>query len=458
MKKIFINLLILIFSSFFTIFLCEITAKYFLKIPSFSELRLQFKVNNVPSFAPGFYRASDEYPMENKKDLNITFEKLSVPITSYIKTDSYGYRNPEGLYGKASTLIVGDSVVFGYGLSNDQILSRKLNEELTGGVYNLSVSGWGPASYMKVINNYISNNEIKNIIILYFDGNDATNLRNSCWPELKTCEAPKLGSIKRKDLYHNRIYGLPNIVLTSFLKNSSLIYAVYQFQAGNSIGIFSNKVKPTQISNDSKLKILNGYDSLKKGWCVTDKDKKNIAKIKELVTKDNYNKADDLSYNLAASLLKKECEPIVNGNSFGSGNERKMNYTFVSRYNMTLLNKEQTIKSLKSDFKCDYKCKTISKTEIFLNWLNDLKKSYNVNLFILPSEYHLYSLDKKSLNKICDYSQIQFNCFDLTKDIKEYYSYSNKSLYLDGGHLTVNGTNFILKKIINYAFPINTKK
>jgi len=221
------NLLLVLGSVLFSIILFEIIASQIFNIPNFNDLELRYKINGIKTFSPGFYQKSSSYPIKGKKNINILYEDMRThPISSRVETDSLGYRNSKKHSENAKIVLVGDSVAFGYGLSNNEMISSILEPEIGEKIYNLSVSGWGPASYMKAVGEYAKHNAFDSLIVLYFTGNDDANLNNSCWPELAQCKAPSAGKITRSDMASYTIYAPHNALVVSPLRYSSLAYLI----------------------------------------------------------------------------------------------------------------------------------------------------------------------------------------------------------------------------------------
>ena len=181
---------------------------------------------------------------------------FSYPYPSRVETDSLGYRNSEERINNAQTLIVGDSVVFGYGLPTSETIPSILEFESGETVYNLAVSGWGPASYMKAVSDYSKNNSFKNLIILYTLMNDDINFWRACWPELDMCQAPKQGPVTRMDMHEFTVMAPPNFLLTSLLRHSSLVYIIFSFINESPYQIFNQQYNDDALlPDDTSVKI-----------------------------------------------------------------------------------------------------------------------------------------------------------------------------------------------------------
>jgi len=448
------NVLIIISSLLFSVFLCEIIASKIFRIPSFYELELRYKIDGVKAFATGFYQKSNNFPIESKKNIDVIFEDaLYYPFPSRVETDSLGYRNPEGHNKNAKTLIVGDSVVFGYGLPNSEIISSILESESGENVYNLSVSGWGPASYMKAVSDYSKDNAFSNLIIIYSLSNDDYNLGNSCWPELEMCKAPDDGPVTRSDMLSFSIYAPPNVLMTSLLKHSSIVYLTYSYFNKTPVQLFNQEYDfnsdPTDVS---VTKALDSLSYLSKGHCVSKDDKDKISNIKSLIINGKFSDADRASYDLTKKLISQGCAPLVMGDSFSDPIKRKMNYTFVSRNNMSELMNEMNKKNMseappRKENWCKFQCGELEKKEIFINWIKEASLQYNLSIFLLPPEYRIYESTEKLSHWLCEDPSIEFDCFDLRDEFFNYYAQNEDALFHDGPHLNKLGVNFLVDKI-----------
>ncbi len=448
------NSFVLFLSILCSLVLAEITVKQFFSIPSFSELELRYLLNGVRSFTPGFYLKSNEFPIESKRNIDIVYEDMySTPFSSRVSTDSLGFRNKQGAAGKAKTVVVGDSLTFGYGLSDDETITSRLETEVGGGFYNLSVSGWGPASYMKAVQDFSRENQFSNLFILYFTGNDDYNLKSACWPELQMCQSPDSGSITRKDMKDYRVYAPPNYLVLTPLKYSSLVYLIFSYFNESPVELFNKDLNSTfeQPSVKDITKTLGSLDSLSKGYCISKNDKEKIFEIKSLIRAGRFSEADRVSYIFSKGLISRDCAPLVLGTGFTDGLEKKMNYAFLARWNVSSLNVKRRKRKeflFNDRNECDFQCKDYTKEQIFVKWMNDMAKKHNVYVFVLPAEYLLDLRNSpNSLHWTCKASGRKYNCVDLRGDIFYYYNNNDRALYHDGSHLNKLGVDFVVEKI-----------
>jgi hypothetical protein len=85
--------------------------------------------------------------------------------------DQWGYRNPVGLE-KADAILIGDSYVEGWYVSDDQTVSRRLQIHLERPVANLGVAGYGPMQELRVLKRDGLRYQPKTVIWFFFEGND----------------------------------------------------------------------------------------------------------------------------------------------------------------------------------------------------------------------------------------------------------------------------------------------
>ena len=99
-------------------------------------------------------------------------ETTTVNNKSYT-TNSFGFRSPEVDMAKKHILIIGDSVAWGFGVSDDETLSYYLGKKLKSfQVLNLGVSGYGITQYYLNLKRNIDKVNPEMVIIVITTGND----------------------------------------------------------------------------------------------------------------------------------------------------------------------------------------------------------------------------------------------------------------------------------------------
>jgi len=108
-----------------------------------------------------------------------------------ISSNSLGFRSPEADKTKEHILIVGDSVAWGHGLSDDETVSFFLQKDLNNKynnlqVLNLGVSGYGIDQYYMWLKKNIQKTNPKVVIVIIYSGNDVAETgRNYAWGKSK---------------------------------------------------------------------------------------------------------------------------------------------------------------------------------------------------------------------------------------------------------------------------------
>lgn len=103
---------------------------------------------------------------------------LSEPSFTFA-TDRLGFRNPRLPVDRASVVVVGDSMAFGYGVEVDQgwvaLLDRASPSEA---VVNLGMIGAGPQQYERIHNRFGRGFRPRLVMLMLFPGNDLTDAHN----------------------------------------------------------------------------------------------------------------------------------------------------------------------------------------------------------------------------------------------------------------------------------------
>ena len=104
---------------------------------------------------------------------------------SIFKSDRFGFNNPDNEWDSAEIeyLIVGDSYAFGSCLNRPHDIASKLRNLTNKNVLNISYPGNGPLIEYATLREYLNKN-VKNIIWLYFEGNDNNDLYNEIKSEI----------------------------------------------------------------------------------------------------------------------------------------------------------------------------------------------------------------------------------------------------------------------------------
>lgn len=124
------------------------------------------------------------------------------------KSDKFGFRNSNNLYGKNIPIIVGDS--YGHGICHNNHFQKIQNKAI-----NLSYSGSGPIFQSIIIKEYLAKYKTDKIIWLFYNGNDLTDVLN----EKKSSLLNKHFNNKEIFNYFNKKNDIDKKVHKFYLKN-----------------------------------------------------------------------------------------------------------------------------------------------------------------------------------------------------------------------------------------------
>ena len=112
--------------------------------------------------------------------------------------DRWGYRNAEDL-DQADVVLIGDSYVEGWYVSDEHTTARRLQEQLNQSVANLGIAGYGTMQELRVLQRDAMRFHPKVVIWFFFEGNDLydderfENFLNAASPEPPDRTASPLG-------------------------------------------------------------------------------------------------------------------------------------------------------------------------------------------------------------------------------------------------------------------------
>ncbi|MGH6942806.1 MAG: GDSL-type esterase/lipase family protein, partial [Geminicoccaceae bacterium] len=116
----------------------------------------------VPDPYFGYRYRPDLMGQLSREDLNFTFT-----------TDDHGFRNPSPWPEQADVVAVGDSMVFGYGVEDEQAWPRLVAKELPDTeIVNLGLIGAAPQQYLRVLEAFGLALHPKLVLFMLFPGND----------------------------------------------------------------------------------------------------------------------------------------------------------------------------------------------------------------------------------------------------------------------------------------------
>ena len=109
----------------------------------------RYRIDKNPAFCLGYFTSHRSLPFALKPGFRHMLEdKAHHPQPWSVGLDARGYRNPT-FSGPYDIVFVGDSVTFGYGVSDNETITHYASQ--TTRAYNLAIPGAGPAMYMDMI-------------------------------------------------------------------------------------------------------------------------------------------------------------------------------------------------------------------------------------------------------------------------------------------------------------------
>ncbi|MGR3177721.1 MAG: hypothetical protein ACUZ8E_06655 [Candidatus Anammoxibacter sp.] len=320
------NIFLLIASVIAALVISEITLRLiFPHTPTFNSYFPRYIVDNNPSYVSGLTKNDPVLPFSSVPDYSHTLTDLAYHPKPYkISLDRYGYRNSSE-YQHYDNVIVGDSVAFGSGVNDDQTVSAILGQHSK--VYNLSISGAGPAMYMEMIDSFLKRKTTDNITILFFLGNDIRNLKSAYWNELADCLPPK-SKITRKDI--SATPASPPIILSlPVLRSSFLAHFIYNLKNRNETDLANlsnlhsmisrkaitdlrNSINISNTIQNNKPKAIKLLNELIEAEGIDTEKKSLVNEIINEINKDDIEEVFDKMRNVSMSFINSNRYPIGN--------------------------------------------------------------------------------------------------------------------------------------------------
>lgn len=97
------------------------------------------------------------------------------------RSDGYGWRNPE-TWESADLVVLGDSIVYGHGVDEEQTTAHFLRGLLQQRVVNMGMTGASPVHYLAYLHNFALPLEPR-VVVVFFFTNDLQDLRKRRSPE-----------------------------------------------------------------------------------------------------------------------------------------------------------------------------------------------------------------------------------------------------------------------------------
>ena len=148
--------------------------------PVFRQNQYFFHDDNLNDYFQNFILQS--FNDKKKIPFRGPFNKFSLGsneegVREIITNDKYGYVNFNEVYDKnIDILIIGDSMAEGLPFDNNDNISGVINKKTNFNSINLGIGGSGPLTSLGVLKEYGKYFKPKNIIYLFFEGNDLADL------------------------------------------------------------------------------------------------------------------------------------------------------------------------------------------------------------------------------------------------------------------------------------------
>ena len=91
------------------------------------------------------------------------------------QSDAFGWRNPT-TWDAADVVLLGDSMIYGHGVNEEQTTAHFLRRQLGQTVVNLGITGGSPVHYLAYLRNFALPLEPR-VIVVFFFGNDLEDIR-----------------------------------------------------------------------------------------------------------------------------------------------------------------------------------------------------------------------------------------------------------------------------------------
>ena len=102
------------------------------------------------------------------------------------ESDRYGFNNPDNQWDKnvIENVLIGDSYVEGSCVNRPEDISSVVRSKSGNRTLNLGVGGSGILIQLAILEEYLKNRRVKNLILFFYEGNDLKNLKNELDIEL----------------------------------------------------------------------------------------------------------------------------------------------------------------------------------------------------------------------------------------------------------------------------------
>ncbi len=175
-------------------------------------------------------------------------------------TDAHGFRNTGPWPERADVVAVGDSEVFGWGVSADSAWTARVSGSLNVCVMNLGLPGMAPTQYLRVYERFGSALRPRVVLFGLFPGNDLTDEREfDSW-----LAAGSPGNFSTWKFNHGASPGL----VKRFMEHSYLYWLAREGMTGNRD---NESVKPVRFADGSRIRFAPVFLSRQAGLARPDR-------------------------------------------------------------------------------------------------------------------------------------------------------------------------------------------
>jgi hypothetical protein len=478
----------------------------------------RYVLDGKPTATRGFYVGDTLLPFALKPGYRHTLvARSSHPVPFRISLDEFGYRNLETKSGKYDLVVVGDSIVFGYGVNDEETVAAQLRKMAK--TYNMGIPDAGPEMYMGMIDRFLGRADTAAIALLLFEGNDYRNLNNAYWEELQTCSPPGGTKIIRKDAAffteESATVDHPLAIVrllqeffidppTARVYSPCELLGTYEQVSGAALNDLGNLENYEIRLAENMPRALSYLGQLADASCVDEAAEAAVEGIAKSIHYELTGRLADRMQAIAVDLAGKNCYPI--GTVFPNNSGRvgllgASNYYAGYYYDLiqslrngydgnlqnfrTLLDQVADIPGMESERDSIRRLQEMlasrsgvapaveiaaelgekltalatacvspdscDREDLFLDYLDSLTlRGIDVTVFTLPGEYELVNADASDATELPEQRESQMcksasshriGCLDLSSKIDAHYRVDGaNSLYLDGSHLTVEGS------------------
>jgi hypothetical protein len=149
------------------------------------------------------WRPDDYYAFKLKEKLALKVSNVDGTVPFVVHTNAEGFRSlPDQLSGSGidRVMVLGDSLVFGHGVDDDQVLASVLMELFADRArfMNFGVGGWSLAEYYLTYRKFAPVLDPTLVLMVVYTGNDLYEFERTDWPGRRQGRLPS-APLDRKD-------------------------------------------------------------------------------------------------------------------------------------------------------------------------------------------------------------------------------------------------------------------